>query len=85
MPNGINLNVWGPISVRHNDLTSLRDSDANQKIADLQVNEPLQWVIYGDSAYVHVPDMVPERDTITKSTLSVRTLRTNVSHLVVSA
>ena len=56
MPNGMNLHVWGPISVRHNDLTSLRDSDVNQKIVDMQINEPLQWVVYGDSAYVHVPD-----------------------------
>ena len=56
MPNGMNLHVWGPISVRHNDLTSLRDSDINQKIVDMQINQPFQWVIYGDSAYVHVPD-----------------------------
>lgn len=56
LPNGMNMHVWGPISVRHNDLTSLRDSHINDLLVDLQHDRDYQWVIYGDSAYVHVPD-----------------------------
>lgn len=56
LPNGMNLHVWGPISVRHNDLVSLHDSNINNRLVQLQLGEDLQWVIYGDSAYIHVPD-----------------------------
>lgn len=56
LPNGMNLNVWGPISVRHNDITSLQQSNINDKLVALQQGQLHQWVIYGDSAYVHVPD-----------------------------
>lgn len=56
LPNGMNMHVWGPISIRHNDLTSLRDSHINDLLVDLQHDREYQWVIYGDSAYVHVPD-----------------------------
>lgn len=56
LPNGMNFNVWGPISVRHNDITSLHDSNINEKLVELQQGREHQWVIYGDSAYVHVPD-----------------------------
>ena len=52
----MNMHVWGPISVRHNDLVSLHESQINDKLVQLQAGEELQWVIYGDSAYVHVDD-----------------------------
>ena len=48
--------MWGPISVRHNDLVSLHASHINDLLVELQLGQEFQWVIYGDSAYVHVPD-----------------------------
>ena len=56
LPNGMNLNVWGPISVRHNDITALHESNINDKLVQLQLGRQHQWIIYGDSAYVHVAD-----------------------------
>ena len=56
LPNGMNFHAWGPISVRHNDLVSLHESRINDLLVDLQLGQEFQWVIYGDSAYIHVPD-----------------------------
>lgn len=80
LPNGMNLHVWGPISVRHNDLVSLHDSHINERLVQMQLGEERQWVIYGDSAYVHVPDshilarhnneFNTERQTLENQTLS---------------
>jgi hypothetical protein len=56
LPNGMNFHVWGPISIRHNDLNSLYDSEINRLIVELQLGNNLQWVIYGDSAFIYVPD-----------------------------
>ena len=54
LPNGMNFHVYGPVSVRHNDLWTLRHSDINEKLRLLQIHEPIQYRIYGDSAYVHL-------------------------------
>lgn len=51
LPNGMNFHVWGPFSVRHNDLYSLDHSNINQLIANLQLGDIIQYIIYGDSAY----------------------------------
>jgi hypothetical protein len=51
LPNGMNFNVWGPVSLRHNDLYTLHHSDINTKIYNLQAMNDKQYVIYGDSAY----------------------------------
>ena len=56
LPNGMNMHVWGPTSVRHNDLTSLHESKVNDLLVEVQIGQQYQWVIYGDSAYVHVAD-----------------------------
>lgn len=50
LPNGMNFHVWGPFSVRHNDLYSLDHSNINDLIANLMGNG-IQFIIYGDSAY----------------------------------
>lgn len=47
----MNFHVWGPVSVRHNDLWTLGSSDINDMIARLQSGRAKQYVIYGDSAY----------------------------------
>lgn len=54
LPNGMNFHVWGPKSVRHNDLFMLDESRINQLLAELQTGENLQFKVYGDSAYIVV-------------------------------
>jgi len=56
LPNGMNFNAWGPISIRHPDVTSLDDSHLNDKLVNLQLGEHMQYAVYGDSAYIVVPD-----------------------------
>jgi hypothetical protein len=52
----MNFHVWGPVSLRHNDLQCWRDSDINAILANLQGNDVLQFVVYGDSAYAVLVD-----------------------------
>jgi hypothetical protein len=54
LPNGMLFHAWGPVSMRHNDLFTYRYSRINEIIARLQEDEQLQFVIYGDSAYIVV-------------------------------
>ena len=54
LPNGMNFHVYGPISVRRNDLTSARWSRINTKMQMLQVNDEYKYCVYGDSAYLLV-------------------------------
>lgn len=56
LPNGMNFHAWGPCSGRHNDQESLEFSRLNEILVDMQQGEALQWMIYGDSAYINVPD-----------------------------
>jgi hypothetical protein len=56
LPNGMNFHVWGPISIRHPDCTSLEESHINDLMMNLQVGDEMQYAIYGDSAYIFVPD-----------------------------
>jgi len=51
LPNGMNYHVWGSVSVRHNDMFTLRHSNINHLIAQAQLANLLQYNIYGDSAY----------------------------------
>ena len=52
----MNFHAWGPCSGRHNDQESLEFSRLNEILVDMQLGQLLQWKIYGDSAYIHVPD-----------------------------
>jgi hypothetical protein len=54
-PNGMNFNVWGPVSVRHNDIYTFYESSINKRIAELQRGRNSQYFIYGDSAYLATP------------------------------
>lgn len=47
----MHFHVYGPVSVRNNDLFTLNKSRINEKIRALQADCALQFVIYGDSAY----------------------------------
>lgn len=51
LPNGMNFHVWGPVSIRRCDLFTLSASDINELIANLQVGDLYQFVMYGDSIY----------------------------------
>ena len=48
MPNGMNLHVWGPVSVRHNDLYTLVNFEIEGKLENLQINIPFQYKMFGD-------------------------------------
>ena len=50
-PYGFTIDMHGPTSLRRNDLAVLRMSDINQRMANLQAMEPIQYIIFGDSAY----------------------------------
>lgn len=51
MANGMDFNVWGPASVRRNDLFTLAQSHILQNLKNVQEGKRLQFKIYGDSAY----------------------------------
>ena len=53
LPNGMIAFAWGPVSVRHNDLFTLRHSKLNDLLRDLQLGQAMQYAVYGDSAYQH--------------------------------
>ena len=51
MPNGMNFDVWGPISVRRNDNYALHHSDIENKLRTLQQDQQLKFAMLGDSAF----------------------------------
>jgi hypothetical protein len=55
-PNGMTIDIWGPSSIRHNDIETYNMSDINGKLAAVQMNNNYQYKIYGDSAYQYLLD-----------------------------
>ena len=53
LANGMDLHVFGPESVRHNDLFMLDHSGIEQKMRDLQAGRLFFYRVFGDSAYVN--------------------------------
>jgi hypothetical protein len=51
LANGMDFEIWGPVSVRHPDAYTLARSKIEEKLEILQRNDPLQFKMYGDSAY----------------------------------
>jgi len=51
---GFTIDMYGPTSVRRNDLFLLGESEINSRLAQLQVNEEVQIQAYGDSLYPHL-------------------------------
>jgi hypothetical protein len=51
LPNGMTGDLWGPCSVRHNDLYTLRESGLNARVAACQQGRPLQFCMYGDGIF----------------------------------
>ena len=52
LPNGMNFHVYGPVSLRHNDLYTLHHSQIDQKLDELFAGDVYRYAIYGDSAYL---------------------------------
>lgn len=48
---GITIEVFGPFSLRRNDLMLLKESMINSRLRDIQLNSPAQLTLYGDSIY----------------------------------
>jgi hypothetical protein len=48
---GCTCDMTGPTSLRRNDLTLLRISDINDRLHALHANDPIDYIIFGDSAY----------------------------------
>ena len=82
LANGMDAHVFGPLPCRRNDLFSLRESNILELMADVQINEPIKYKIFGDSAYynneyIGVGDgrgMSSVRETIEWSYKDVKTL-----------
>lgn len=48
---GFTVDMFGPTSLRRNDLVLLRESDINNRLAAVKVNDIVQFITFGDSAY----------------------------------
>lgn len=48
---GLTVDMYGPESLRRHDLTLLTDSDINNRMAAVQLGAPVQYIMFGDSAY----------------------------------
>jgi hypothetical protein len=48
---GMTVDLFGPTSLRRNDLNLLRLSRINDRMAELQLDDLIQYIIMGDSAY----------------------------------
>lgn len=48
---GFTIDMFGPTSLRRNDLNLLYQSDINERMNQIQMNNEFQYVIFGDSAY----------------------------------
>lgn len=51
MANGMDFEVWGPVSVRHPDAYTLNCSRIEEKLEALQANKAMKYKMHGDSAY----------------------------------
>ena len=52
LPNGMDFEVWGPVSCRHNDNYTLAMSNILDKLHQCQERNPIKYAIFGDSAYM---------------------------------
>jgi hypothetical protein len=48
---GLEYEVYGPVSVRHNDNYTLANSQIEAKLEQAQLQKELKYKIFGDSAY----------------------------------
>ena len=67
-----------PTSLRRNDLAVLRDSNINQRMAELQADDDTDYIIFGDSAYkrmTHIMSYLAAGDNIHNHHLWNRALK----------
>lgn len=51
LPNGLTMDLFGPVSGRRHDSYMLRESRLNERVAEVQRESPVQYKVYGDAAY----------------------------------
>jgi hypothetical protein len=51
LPNGLCADMYGPFSFRHNDLEVFSLSNINERIADVQLGNEVQYLSYGDGIF----------------------------------
>lgn len=56
--NGMTIHMYGPASLRRNDLKLLGQSRINEKFREMQVGNLLQIIMFGDSAYPDLSHLV---------------------------
>ncbi len=59
LPNGMNLDGWGPVSVGRNDSFTLEASNIEQRLRAVQADQPLKFKIIGDFAFTDTDIIVP--------------------------
>lgn len=52
LPNGMCMDLFGPVSFRRHDLELVEESDINDRLADLQEDEEVQYKLYGDRIFL---------------------------------
>jgi hypothetical protein len=51
MANGMDFEIWGPVSVHHPDAFTLNGSRIEEKLRECQAGRDLKFKLFGDSAY----------------------------------
>jgi nuclease HARBI1 len=57
-PDGIIMNLFGPIAGRHHDMIMVRESNINGRIRDVQLDNDQQYVMYADKGYVDMTHLI---------------------------
>ena len=52
LANGMDLNVYGPLSVRRNDLTALDKSNIERNLREIFDDDEIVYIMFGDSAFI---------------------------------
>jgi hypothetical protein len=50
-PNGLMMNLYGPASGRRHESFLMMARNLNDRLAAIQVGDPIQYTLYGDAAY----------------------------------
>jgi nuclease HARBI1 len=57
-PDGIIMDLFGPIAGRHHDMIMVRESNINSRIRDVQLDNDQQYVMYADKGYVDMTHLI---------------------------
>ena len=57
-PDGLIIDLFGPIAGRHHDMRMVRESNINGRIRDVQHDNDQQYVMYADKGYVDMTHLV---------------------------